>query len=335
MKNLRYILFVLAVVAVISCNKEDDKELPIKENINIEIEERQTYLTEFQPINACEASSINVFIDDCFNETGYATGIPAALEVFNEAPTSLNFIIVENSDEADIVFSCEDGGICGEAIASFPLEGIEEIDGFEDNVVTTFPSGGTLGGSIILNTNWEGCPCGVLDECFFMHTAIHELFHTLGFIHNDQQGITFPAPFGTALVPGTSAAPYEIGSVINSGPSEVAARNWCNASCEFSENDLLALQFLYPEVECPCPPQFPDIPLSICVGSQFNNIFLPGFNNVAVNVLQNAGNDIHFEPELPLVWSNITSPGLIIIEITWEFCGEIQTKTVFVYAINC
>jgi len=83
----------------------------------------------------------------------------------------------------------------------------------------------------------------------YTHTAVHELLHTLGIKHNDSPG------FNSVHVPGTPLG-YEFGSVINSGPAENNSGLWCSPSCTLTENDILALDFLYPSCgdcadECP------------------------------------------------------------------------------------
>lgn len=241
---------------VISCNKEP---LPNTTEKEVEIDLRQYYMgdNDFTYVTGCDiVNGITVFIDPCFAGTPYAAAIPAALQRYNDAPTILSYVIVNNAAAADLVFDCVEGGCCGCANAAFP-DPNNPGDGVP-NQQTTFPSGGTLGSGIALNVNWTNCPCtnAELDQCFFMHTVMHEIAHTLGYYHNDQTGVS------PVHVDGTPTG-FDPGSIINSGPGEVEHGTFCEGSCDFNHNDIKALQALYP---CDRPEIFgPD---DLCVNEE-------------------------------------------------------------------
>lgn len=189
----------------------------------------------FDPITAQEAASLRVYIDPCFVGTVYEDAIPAALQEFQASATIFRFTIIPFPNYAHLTFSCDDGNVCGQGLGSPPLP----------PTATFFPSGGAIGNEITLMTTWNSCPCTPeeLDQCYFERTVLHEIFHSLGFVHNDEQEFFTHAE-------GTPTDDYIPGSVINSGQSEYNSGNLCNPTCVLSEWDLIALRDLYP---CPAP----------------------------------------------------------------------------------
>lgn len=204
--------------------------------------DRQFYILDddFTYISPCEAKAgIKVFFESC-NGSPYENAIPAALEEYNNAHIATNFVIVSNENDADLVIRCFQGGCCGCGSAAFPDPNVMLIEN-PPNQQTFFPSGGSIGSQIFLDVNWTECICtsAQLNQCFFKHTVMHEIAHTLGFYHNDELG---PDP---AYVIGTPIG-FDPGSIINSGSGENNIGNFCTASCQFNTNDIKALQTLYP-----------------------------------------------------------------------------------------
>lgn len=239
MKNRCFLTIILCSI-LFACNKEVDMLKPENEKVI----SRQSYYTDFTPVTPCEASQIKVFINNCFTGTPYEQAIPEALSIYNDAPISLNYTIVEDTEDADLIFNCTEGQPCGYGFANTPVQGNGDI------TTTTFPSGGTIGREIKLGINWTNCPCAEedLDICFFIHTALHEIMHTVGFTHNDNQSSS-----NVTLVEGTPTDSYDPESIINSGPIEFFYGDFCNPSCTFNENDLIALRHLYPPFEIEGP----------------------------------------------------------------------------------
>ena len=263
MNNIKSIVGSFLLVLLIGCAQEEDQlkqkstfeeveqfqqeysgpgdEFPTSCSLHEQAGERQFTMGGFNTILPCEAEDIDVFFEPCFNETGYADAIPASLDAFNALNSPLNFNLVSSAAAADLVFSCRQGGCCGCANASFPVP--DHPQDAPPNTQTFFPSGGSIGAEIALNINWAFCPDNCtpqeLNLCFFMRTVMHEIMHILGLYHNDQVGVN------PIHIPGTPTG-ADPGSVINSGGFEFGQGNWCNPSCEFSEADLTALDFLYP-----------------------------------------------------------------------------------------
>jgi len=243
---LGFVAFCATILVITSCEQET-VAIPdeVQDSSADGILSRQSHiggLGVFDPVTAQEAANLTVFVDPCFIGTDYEDAIPAALETYNASPTSLHYTIVTNISDADMVFKCFDGTNCGQGYASPPVE-----DNAQGYPVTTFPSGGVIGKEVHLATSWSSCPCtpAELDQCFFEHKVLHEMTHTLGFVHNDEQFFTF--------VEGTSPENYDSGSVMNSGSSDQSNGVLCSPPCDFNANDILALQDLYPEASCPTP----------------------------------------------------------------------------------
>jgi len=243
-----FILIFLILTIIVACNKESDLR-PIEQNTSVNFIDnkdsltfRQEFWDRFQRITPCEARAITFFIDNNCIGTPYQNAIFDAVVAYNNVNgSSLQFNQTNSQGDADLVFDCVTGDGCGEAIASPPFPA--NIPGFP-NTVTTFPSGGTIGGLIHLEIGWTSCPCtepgcnfvGFEPPCMFQRTVMHEIAHTLGLAHNDD--VT-----GTN-VPGTPNVNDDPNSVFNSGPTTFGNCDWCDAPCVFNANDITAIQFL-------------------------------------------------------------------------------------------
>jgi len=230
MKITKYVLaLILSILFIASCSHD-----PIADEISpqedTKIESRQ-WTVDFRPFDPC-SGPVSVYIEPCFIGTGYEPAIPASLDMVMDV-SSVEFVIVNNPN-ADLVFQCNSGGgACGQGGAFLPS------------------GNGTIGGPINLVINPTGCPCDPadLDLCFYIRTAAHELMHVLGVVHNEMPG------FNYIHVPGTPYG-YEPGSLMNSGGAVFSTGNWCTPTCTFTDNDIAALDYLYPscgacEDECP------------------------------------------------------------------------------------
>ncbi len=238
---------------------------------------------DFTFITPCEAADgIRVFFESC-DGTPYEDAIPAALNEYNNAPIAINFIIAEDVNDADLVIECTNGGGCGFANAAFPDPNNPGDSAPNDQ--TFFPSGGSIGSGIQLDVNWTNCLCTneELTQCFFMHTVMHEIAHTLGFYHNDQIGVD------PVHVQGTPTG-FDAGSIINSGGGEIAAGNFCTSTCQLNQNDILALQTLYP--------------ISPLLNNQNVVVSCPAVLSFDLSTLQ-IGN---LPPNSTLIWSTDSNP---------------------------
>lgn len=256
-------IFTIAII-ITACEQEaitiSDE---IQDNSTAAISDRHGHIAGlgvFEPVTLQEAARLKVFIHPCFIGTDYENAIPAALEDYNASPTNLNFEIVSNIDDAHLIFRCDSGTNCGQGYGAPPVE----------PHATVFPSGGAIGREIVLMTSWNSCPCSPdeLDQCFFEHTVLHEIFHNLGFVHNDEQEYF-------TYVEGTPKDDYIPGSVINSGQSEYSSGNLCTPACELAEWDVIALQDLYPCAE----PTVTDITYNQS-GSQIAYLFANPYDGV-------------------------------------------------------
>ncbi len=170
----------------------------------------------------CSKMSINIyFTDDCHDSVVQAT--LDAIEAFNAVPaTNLMLTVVDDLIDADIaVRSLDTGGACkgGRATLDTPID-------------VLIYSGHTS----------ANCFCGIsstsplsipFNECSLKFMAMHELGHAIGFGHTDNHN--------QELITGT---PIEDEfSIFNSAGMSNAL---CQNICEFTDEDINAIQTLYP-----------------------------------------------------------------------------------------
>ncbi len=244
-----------------SDNLEIDHEAVISDSNEIESRQIQFNQDLWQLITPCEASNLTYFLDPSCVGSPYEDVYHAAMREYNQLDLTIQFTPVQNAAEADLVFVCRDGGVCGGANASAPFDE-DDLPGFSaPNVQTFFDSGGSIGGQIDFSINWDRCPCTDEDSCNFLDfeplcmfkkTIMHEVGHVLGIAHNSET-------FGT-LIEGSNPDTYQPGSVFNAGPNADRGCRWCQ-DCEFTEDDIFALESLYG-----CPDQI-DVTLEVCEGN--------------------------------------------------------------------
>jgi len=238
MKSLKFVLLLFVVVAAVcSCNKEQLETSP--ETISTQAEhaghencildggpnatsERHRRLDMF-PIK--EGGQFNVFINtDCSNL--YTQATIGAIDEYNAlGGTSLFFTVVNSINDADIVVHCEDlgNGDCNGGVA----ENNERLDVFIHTGIST-----------------TDCFCddnGAITQCDIQFIAMHEIGHAIGFGHTNSSFLP--------LIPGTPVDDFF--SIFNSGGMPNAL---CAGLCEFTAEDINAIQILYPAAACDAPP---------------------------------------------------------------------------------
>ena len=236
MKKTLVSIFFLSIL-FFSCS--DDNTLIPEFQKPADIETRQLVLDNWIPPSPCEAANLTVFIHPNCLGTEWEHGVLNAMNAYNDAPTGINFSLTSSANDADIEICCEDFNI--------------------DNLigVANFPSSDyTVGDKVFLNTHWLGL-CD--DDCFYQGLVMHEFGHSLGIAHNEHldgeeievhnwvylNGELLPlGPIheNVSWVEGTSPpGESDLTSVFNS-------LHDCDITlCEFNQNDILALQSLYPE----------------------------------------------------------------------------------------
>jgi hypothetical protein len=103
-----------------------------------------------------------------------------------------------------------------------------------------FPSAGSPGGSVSVNTAYSGSPNTGSTK---LRNMVHEIGHTIGFRHTNLVSLGEPAD-GAVQVPGTPTT--DNASIMN---GNTATQSWF----DFSTYDLLATRTLYPGGTCILP----------------------------------------------------------------------------------
>ena len=257
MKNFKNLLFFisLCLFGLSSCQDDMNEITPEAGELNrTEIESRQVTLEGWVP-SPC--ADITIFISpNC--GPNMSNGVEDAAVAYNQTNTAIHMTITTEEATADIVINCED-------FADDNLAGLGEWPD-ED---------GEIGGQIFLNTDFED-ECD--DPCYYQGLLMHELGHNLGLAHNGfQAGInlqvgswTFDPGTGTftndnpeitilgVQIPGTDDRGNNRGSVFNASILQCGWWVFNNPECTFSNDDIKALEFLYPlpSDPCDCPNAF-------------------------------------------------------------------------------
>ena len=256
MKYLNIIL-LLTLLIIFSC-QDNIQEKELTENTIIKIDERQVVLADWIPPSC---ASISVFVSpNCGANTEQA--VQEAIDAYNETDTAIFMEPASTEDSADIVVDCVESLGINLATGQFPTED------------------GKVGGPILVTNGIEN---SCEDPCFLKGIIIHEMGHALGIGHN---GITAGTTSnGDRLnfdqIENTDSRGRDRGSIFNA-----IAPDCDDPNCTFSEDDIVALETIYPvpnpcdcpevhprhacaewesqiiESQCPCPPGFK------CVGGK-------------------------------------------------------------------
>lgn len=234
MKNLNYLIFLIVSIIIFtaSCTKEQSE---ISDDTNIvKVESRQDAIPGFVYPTPCEASEITIWIDpDQCGGTVYEDAIHEAIAAYENTPTALGFVEIDNEWEADIIIVCLEysDADCGDTDVFF-----QSTDPWHPEVSD---------GVIQLFMDWEYCmctdensECGFEEEipdCLLKRAVMKSLGFALGLHHNGEGN----------YIDGTPDTTYDPGSIFNDVPVIKDNCEWCN-TCEFTEGDIEALQSLYP-----------------------------------------------------------------------------------------
>ncbi|MEM9545441.1 MAG: M57 family metalloprotease [Bacteroidota bacterium] len=265
MKTLKLIAVLLVCIGFHSCQDEISQNQIAP---NDQIEKRQLKLKGWTP---SDCVAMNIFISpECGDN--WTQGVLDAIDSYNNLFIAVTMNVVEEEANSNLVIHCEQFS-----------DLIDDIIGVGEIPLND----GENGTDIYFNTFFED-DCA--NPCWFQRVAMHELSHTLGITHNDEDldnfvccagplsfdsetGLFDPWEFGEyvelELIEGTPHG-FQEGSIFNAiGPP-------CDESfCTFSEFDIVALETLYdpcdcPETECDCAMSQIDLLLvpgqEICAG---------------------------------------------------------------------
>ena len=194
-----------------------------------EIDSRQRVFDQPAISLPCEVADLTVTIGNCFNNLPlYLQAIQDAIDAYNNVPnTGINMDLVPGPN-ADIILDCFNQNCVGGTI----------LGGFADQ----FYDNNNATNSLMINTNlgeMQTC-CGMFNLCDLTALFIHEIGHVIGFDHTNDPIDEDALP--SSIIDGT---PEDDANSIFNGNS------LCAGICNFSPNDITALQTLYP---CACPP---------------------------------------------------------------------------------
>lgn len=258
--NKIFFLLLISLILVSGCQKDNSlNELHTEDSIyhcgaehfksvnNKYNSSKQITWKWWEPASCVRTSDIKIFVNtECYGTT-WRRAIIEAVEVYNNTNTAIHMRIVSNESTADIAVRCVD----------FNFD-YQRIVGFAD-----FPSeSGEIGEQVFLNTDFTYCTPSSLRR-----TVIHEFGHNLGIMHNQEASTaTFNPtnmiyhPDGTFTETSTGSVKYALHIPETTDPGvkeEGSLFNGSDFKCdhtsiEFSENDLKALEYLYPRPQNPC-----------------------------------------------------------------------------------
>jgi len=262
------LLIVFTSICLLGLYSCDDNLTTEKGNQSTALDIRQQTIEGWTPR---ECADLTIFISpECGQNM--ATGVQNAMDAYNATNTSIDMSFANSELDADIVITCgrfADPTLAG--LAEFPV------------------NDGEIGAELFLNTDFENA-CD--DPCYFQGLVMHEFGHNLGLFHNEERGtivrqagpVTFNPNNGTFTVdnlntsvttshiPDTDNSGGDKGSIFNRFILDCEFWNFDTVQCSFSDDDIKALEYLYPkgdcgddevsissgvvthESECPCPP---------------------------------------------------------------------------------
>ncbi len=207
---------------------KDESAIGLQEDV-IDIENRQRVHKDGPGWEPCEAANLKIYFEECLDETSqpiWNSAILDAVDQINAVPNvGIHMEFVDNMDDADIVYRCHPTDNCW---GGFVIADSVNQNGRARNVYFN---------TDLLDGDCIDCdPSFEQELCLTTMIVLHETMHALGFYHN------YSDPF-SVLVPWTP----------NEDPNSVMNNidDWCNANCEFSDFDIIALQEVYP---CDCNP---------------------------------------------------------------------------------
>ncbi len=295
MKNLKFLLkyirkasfglsllLITTVIFISSCEK--DETIIIQKNINEEnrisfcgiphpavsfkgdkpASNDRHSTQDFTRMNYCEASNLTYFIDDCFEEDSpWIAGITSSIEAYNLSPTALFFSPATDAASADVIITCATSG-CGKG--RFPWTYVSGATLTSD--FNTYPSGGTFGNIIQINSDGctSDCSSYELANGVYQSVIMHEIMHNLGFYHN---GYGSSVPGITVNTPDGFTSGSDEGSIINNATNYDSL---CNMPSSFNDNDILALQYYYPEFNMIHGDYCENDALEICLNMEVEDI---------------------------------------------------------------
>ncbi len=236
-KSFFFMVFsALILFSITSCEKEPIDDI----DPNVELTERQVTIPGLEPWGC---TTVTVAMDaSCDDNPVWQQGLRDAASLYNDTETGLHVIVTNVEEDADIIIQCDDN-LQPVGVGTFPDLNI---------------SPQTVGSTITLNGIYEDCREN--DPCFHMMVIVHELGHNFGLGHNGELGFTH--------IDGTDKNGRDFGSMFNEGMTRFVIceptpldnfLGWGHAPCEFSNQDLIALQYLFPRPSdpCECPAAFP------------------------------------------------------------------------------